>query len=79
MAQWAHCPSGQAQNGQHSYNHCAWHCGGLDVQAGGGRGKFSADIHVARVWSIGHLSLQHAVLDNEFPPRGPPPGKCRPA
>jgi len=73
-AQWTgtHCPSGQAQNSQHSHNHCAWHCGGLDIQSGGGRGEISADLHVSRVWSLGVIPQQDVTLDGEFPPRGPP-------
>lgn len=72
--QWAapHCPSGQTQNGQQSHNHCAWHCGGLDIQSGGGQGTISVDIDVSRVWSIGDIPRQDAALDGEFPPRGPP-------
>jgi|CXWL01.1.fsa_nt_gi hypothetical protein len=72
--QWtaSHCPSGQTQNGQQSHNHCAWHCGGLDIQSGGGQGRISADIDVGRVWSIGDIPRQDAALDGEFPPRGPP-------
>ena len=74
--QWTapHCPSGQTQNGQHSHSHCAWHCGGFDIQGGGGRGEIFTDIHVSRVWSLGVIPLQDAVSDGEFPPRGPPQG-----
>ncbi|MGZ8374705.1 MAG: hypothetical protein ACXW4A_07205 [Nitrospira sp.] len=74
--QWTapHCPSGQTQNGQQSHNHCAWHCGGLDIQSDGGQGTISAEIHVSRVWSIGDIPRQDAVSDGEFPPRGPPQG-----
>jgi hypothetical protein len=74
MPQWAapHCPSGQAQNGQHSHNHYAWHCGGLDIQGVDGQGTISADTHVSRVWSLGVIPRQDAVSDGEFPPRGPP-------
>lgn len=72
--QWAapHCPQGQTQNSQQSHNHCAWHCGGLDIQGGGGQGEVSADLHVSRVWSLGDIPRQDAALDGEFPPRGPP-------
>jgi hypothetical protein len=72
--QWAgtHCPQGQAQNGQHSHNHCAWHCGGLDIQGGGGPGELSTDIQVSLAWSLGAIPLQDAVPYGEFPPRGPP-------
>jgi hypothetical protein len=74
--QWAapHCPSGQAQSGQQSHNHCAWHCGGFDIQNGGGRCEIAADIQVSRVWSLGSFPIQDAVLNGEFPPRGPPNG-----
>ncbi|MEK9141578.1 MAG: hypothetical protein AAB308_11045 [Nitrospirota bacterium] len=74
--QWTapHCPQGQTQNGQHSHNHCAWHCGGLDIQIGGGRGEIPIDIHVSCVWSLGVIPRQDAALDGEFPPRGPPRG-----
>jgi hypothetical protein len=27
---------------------------------------------VSRVWTLGVMPLQDAVLDGEFPPRGPP-------
>ncbi len=67
-----HCPSGQAQNGQHSHNHCAWHCGGLDIQGGGGPGELSTDIQAILAWSLGDSPLQDVVPDGEFPPRGPP-------
>jgi hypothetical protein len=67
-----HCPPGQTQNSQHSHNHCAWHCGGLDIQSAEGRGAISTEIHVSRVWSLGGISLQETVPDGEFPPRGPP-------
>jgi hypothetical protein len=69
--QWTapHCPSGQTQ---HSHNHCAWHCEGLDIQSGGGQGEVSTDLHVNRIWSLGDIPRQDAALDGEFPPRGPP-------
>jgi len=67
-----HCPSGQAQSGQQSHNHCAWHCGGFDIQRGGGRGETTADVPVSLVWSLGAIPRQDAALDGEFPPRGPP-------
>ncbi len=72
--QWVapHCPQGQAQHSQHSHNHCIWHCSGLDIQGGGGRGDLSADVHMNRVWSLGAIPLQDVALDGEFPPRGPP-------
>lgn len=72
--QWtgAHCPQGQAQNGHPIHNHCAWHCGGLDIQGGGGPGEFPTDIRVSRVWTLSAISLLDAVPDGEFPPRGPP-------
>jgi len=72
--QWVapHCPSGQTQNGQQSHNHCAWHCGGFDIQSGGGRGEIFVDLQVSRVWSLGDIPRQDAALDGEFPPRGPP-------
>jgi hypothetical protein len=72
--QWAapHCPSGPAQSGQQSHNHCAWHCGGLDIQGGDGRGESSIDHQVSRIWSLGVILRQEAVPDSEFPPRGPP-------
>ncbi|CUS35837.1 hypothetical protein [Candidatus Nitrospira nitrificans] len=77
--QWtaSHCPSGQTQNGQHSHTHCAWHCGGLDIQGGGGQGILSADTHVSRVWSLGVIPRQDAASDGDFPPRGPPQGARR--
>lgn len=73
--QWpgTHCPQGPTQNSQQSDNHCAWHCGGLDIQDGGGRGDISADRLVSRIWSLGAIPLSDAALDGEFPPRGPPP------
>ncbi|MBS0181543.1 MAG: hypothetical protein JSS39_04025 [Nitrospira sp.] len=73
-AQWTgtHCPKGQTQNSQHSHNHCTWHCGGLDIQGGGGRDEISTDIRLSRVWSLRVIPLQDAVIDGEFPPRGPP-------
>lgn len=73
-AQWTgtHCPQGQTQNSQHSHNHCTWHCDGLDIQGGGRQGEISTDIHLSRVWSLGVIPLQDAVIDGEFPPRGPP-------
>ncbi|MBX3302676.1 MAG: hypothetical protein KF693_10725 [Nitrospira sp.] len=72
--QWmgTHCPQGHAQNGQHNHSHCTWHCGGFDIQAGGGRGETSTGSHVGRVWSFGHIPQPDAVLHGEFPPRGPP-------
>lgn len=75
-SQWTapHCPSGQTQNSQQSHNHCAWHCGGFDIQSGGGQGAISADTHVSCVWSLGDIPRQDAALDGEFPPRGPPQG-----
>lgn len=75
--QWTapHCPQGQTQNSQQHHNHCAWHCGGFDIQSGGGRGEGSTGSHVSRVWSLGVILLQDAALDGEFPPRGPPRGE----
>lgn len=75
-AQWTgtHCPNGQAQSSQHSHSHCTWHCGGLDIQSGGGRGVSSTINYVSRVWSLGVIPLPDAALDDEFPPRGPPRG-----
>ncbi|HSA87299.1 MAG TPA: hypothetical protein VLE46_14045 [Nitrospira sp.] len=67
-----HCPQGQTHGAQHSPGHCAWHCGGLDIQGGDARGEIFTDIHVSRVWTLGVMPLQDAVLDGEFPPRGPP-------
>lgn len=64
----SHCP----HDGASAVSHCAWYCGGLDIQGGGGQEEVSADIHVSRVWSLGHISLQDAVPEREFPPRGPP-------
>jgi len=74
ISQWTmpHCPQGQTQNSQHSHNHCAWHCAGLDIQGGAGRGEIFTDIHVSRVWSLGGVPLLDTALDGEFPPRGPP-------
>lgn len=74
MAQWVapHCPQGQTQNGQQSHNHCAWHCGSFDIQSGGGRSEATADVQVSLVWSLGAIPLQDAVVDGQFPPRGPP-------
>lgn len=74
LPQWnlPHCPSGQAQHGQQSHSHCAWHCAGLDVQNGGGRGDLSTDTQVSQVWSLGDSPYPDAVVDGEFPPRGPP-------
>ncbi|MDH4078297.1 MAG: hypothetical protein OEU68_00615 [Nitrospira sp.] len=73
-AQWTapHCPQGQTQNGQQSHNHCAWHCGGLDIRSGGGRSEATADIQVSLVWSLGAILLPVDVVDSQFPPRGPP-------
>ena len=68
----AHCTQGQTQNSQHSHNHCAWHCGGIDIQGSGGRGEFSTDIHVSRIWSLGVILLLDTDLAGELPPRGPP-------
>lgn len=67
-----HCPQGQTQGSQQSHNHCAWHCGGLDIQGGGARGEIFAELHVSRVWKLGHIPLQDAIPEGEFPPRGPP-------
>jgi len=67
-----HCPQGQTHSAQHSPSHCVWHCGGLDIQGGGGRGEAFTGIHVSHVWTLGVIPLQDAVLDGEFPPRGPP-------
>lgn len=69
-----HCPQGQAQNGQQSHSHCAWHCGGFDIQSGSGRGEVPTDTQVSRVWSLGDIPFQDAAVDGEFPPRGPPQG-----
>lgn len=71
---WAapHCPSGQAQNGHHSHNHCTWHCGGFDIQRSGGRGDTPTDVPVSLVWSLGVIPLREASVDGQFPPRGPP-------
>ena len=73
-AQWTapHCPSGQAQHGQQSHNHCAWHCGGFDIQSGGKRGETTANVQVSLVWSLGVIPLQVDVVNGQFPPRGPP-------
>lgn len=73
-AQWVapHCPSGQAQHSQQSHNHCTWHCAGLDMQGGGGRGETITDAQVSLVWSLGSAALVDAVVDGQFPPRGPP-------
>ncbi|MBX3328221.1 MAG: hypothetical protein U0223_10360 [Nitrospira sp.] len=68
----SHCPQGQAQNGQQSHNHCAWHCSGFDIQSGDGRAETTADLQVGLVWSLGTIPAQHARLDGQFPPRGPP-------
>lgn len=67
-----HCPSGQAQHSQHNPNHCAWHCGGLDIQSGVGRSEAPADAQVSRIWSLGDIPQQDAASDGQFPPRGPP-------
>lgn len=74
MLHWTapHCPQGHAQNSQHSHNHCAWHCGGVDIQNGGEHGETTADLHVSLVWSLGALPVQDAVAKGQFPPRGPP-------
>lgn len=73
-AQWTvpHCPQGQTPNGQQSHNHCAWHCGGLDIQSGGARDELSTNIHVSRVWRLGSISLPSAAPGGKFLPRGPP-------
>ena len=73
--QWVapHCPQGQAQNGSHRHNHCAWHCAGLDLQGGGGRCESTTtDVQVRLVWSLGAIPVQDATVDGQFPPRGPP-------
>ncbi|WP_462076172.1 hypothetical protein [Nitrospira sp. CMX1] len=72
--QWAvsHCPSGQAQNSQQSHNHCAWHCSGFDTQSGDERSESTADLQVSLVWNLGTIPPQHARIDGQFPPRGPP-------
>ncbi|HMS85792.1 MAG TPA: hypothetical protein PKD12_19280 [Nitrospira sp.] len=79
LPQWSlpHCPSGQTQHGQESHSHCAWHCGGLDVQSGGGQGEVSTDTQVSRVWSLGDICIGDAACAGEFPPRGPPQPICR--
>lgn len=76
-AQWTapHCPQGQTQNGQQSHNHCAWHCGGFDIQSGGGRNETTADVQVSFVWSLGTILAQDTAVDGQFPPRGPPQGR----
>ncbi|MBK9307720.1 MAG: hypothetical protein IPM58_11685 [Nitrospira sp.] len=73
-AQWVapHCPNGQAQHGQQSHNHCTWHCAGLDIQGGGGRGESTTDVQIDLVWSLGAISVQDAVVNGQFLPRGPP-------
>ncbi len=72
--QWTvpHCPNGQTQHSQQGHSHCSWHCSGFDIQSGDGRGDTSADGHVSLVWSLGTIPVQHAVIDGQFPPRGPP-------
>lgn len=72
--QWTqpHCPQGQTHGAQHNHNHCAWHCGGLDIQGCGGQGEISADGLVSRVWSLDDIPLRDAGPGGEFPPRGPP-------
>lgn len=67
-----HCPQGQTQNGQQSHNHCAWHCGGFDIQNGGGRGEATVDAQVSLVWSLDVTPFQYIVFGGQFPPRGPP-------
>lgn len=69
-----HCPNGQAQNSQHGHNHCTWHCGGIDIQSGSGRGEVSTDTEVGWVRSLGDIRFQDVAPDSEFPPRGPPQG-----
>lgn len=74
LPQWnmPHCPSGQAQHSQQNHNHCVWHCSGFDIQSGDGRGETSADGHVSLVWNLGTVPFEYAVIDGQFPPRGPP-------
>ena len=73
-SQWTtpHCPQGASHQAQHSQNHCAWHCYGIDSQAATGRNQgCSADpagdmVHVA-------ILSQQTVAYREGPaPRGPP-------
>ncbi|MBS0150068.1 MAG: hypothetical protein JSR31_03945 [Nitrospira sp.] len=74
LPQWnmPHCPQGQAQHSQQSHNHCAWHCGGLDVQSGNGQGEVSTDTQVSLVWNLGDSPYLDAAVDSDFLPRGPP-------
>jgi hypothetical protein len=73
-AQWVapHCPQGQTQNGQHSHNHCAWHCSGFDIQNGDGRAETTPDLQGCLVWSLGTIPSKHTIIAGQFPPRGPP-------
>lgn len=64
----SHCPHDAAS----AASHCAWHCGGLDIQGGVGRCEVFADLHVNRAWSLGGISLLDTVFAGELPPRGPP-------
>jgi hypothetical protein len=74
LPQWnmPHCPSGQAQHSQHNHNHCVWHCGGIDAQGTSERGGISADGLSLRVWALGAVPQQYAVIDAEVMLRGPP-------
>lgn len=73
--QWVapHCPQGQAQNGQQSHSHCAWHCSGFDIQNGDGRAEPTPDLQVGPVWSLGTIASKYTIIAGQFPPRGPPP------
>ena len=72
--QWTHphCPQGQTQGAQHSHNHCFWYCGGIEIQGMGERGGIFGSGPSRRVWSLGAVRRQDAVVDAEVAPRGPP-------
>lgn len=67
-----HCPEGQTQSSQHSHNHCAWHCDGIDTPISTGRSGSSSPAPAGYlIGSFAQTPLSIA-LSAGMAPRGPP-------
>jgi len=72
--QWTapHCPEGQTQSSQHSHNHCAWHCDGIDTSASAGRSGSSSPAPTGYLIGPFTRTPLAIALIAGMAPRGPP-------
>lgn len=72
--QWTapHCPEGQTQSSQHSHNHCAWHCDGIDTPVSTGRSGNSSPALAGYLIGSFIRTFFPVTLSAGMPPRGPP-------